>query len=136
MIHSPVVGDVPILAVVGKSVCSDCEGIANPLDGPGARRPAVNADDVETRRPGRASRTGCKIHLGGLYQFALLAPVDGRGGTRECARGAITNFDEHEAIVVEHHQIDFTVAAAVVAFERLQSPGFEVPANESLDSFA
>jgi hypothetical protein len=34
--------------------------------------------------------------------------------------------------VVEHHQVDFTLAAAVVAFEQLESSFLEEPAYESL----
>jgi hypothetical protein len=133
MIHSLVVGDRPILAAVDRRVCSGGEGIANPLYARVSARPAVDADDIEARRPVRASRTGCKIHLGGPDELVLFAPVDGAGGTRECASGAKADLDEHEAVLVEHYQVDFTMAATIVAFEQLQSSFLEVLAYELLD---
>jgi hypothetical protein len=95
-------------------------------------RPAVDANDIETRHPVRAPRAGRKIHLGGPDEPVLLAPVNGGGGARECARGAKADLDEYQAVVVEHHQVDFTLAAAVVAFEQLESSFLEEPAYESL----
>jgi hypothetical protein len=133
MICSLVVATGPILAAADGRVLSGRESVANPLHARFSTHPPVDADDIETRRPVRASRTGCKIHLGGLDELVLLAPVDGGGGARECAHGAKADLYEYEAAVVEHYQVDFTMAAAVVAFEHLQSSSLEVFANELLD---
>jgi hypothetical protein len=136
MIHQLVIADPPILAAAGRRVCSGRERVGNPLDGAAPIRAAVDADDIETRRPGGASGAACDIHLGGFYQLLLLAPVDGGGGTRERAGRPEANLDEDEAVPVEHHEIDFTVAASIIAFEWLQAPFLEVAANELLGSAA
>jgi hypothetical protein len=92
----------------------------------------VDAYHIETRRVGNESRSGHQEHLGGPDQLALLAPVDGQGGTRKCTGGSIPNLDEHQAIVIQHDQVDFAMAAAIIAFDRLQSPVLQVSTGKLL----
>jgi hypothetical protein len=81
---------------------------------------------------GNESRPGCKEHFGSPDQFALLAPVDGQGSTRECSGGAITNLDEHQAIMIQHNEVDFAMAAAVIALNLFQPPVCQVSTRKLL----
>ncbi len=96
----------------------------------------IDADDIESCHVGRECRAHSEKHLCGPDKLALLATVDSQSGTRERAGGTITNFDKYQAIVVQHHEIDFAVAATVVALNRLQSPVEEVSIRELLDCAA
>jgi hypothetical protein len=114
-------------------VWSGTESVANPFDGPVPVYVGIDAYHVETRRVGDESRSGHQEHFGGPHQLALFAPVDSQGGTRECTGGSIPNLDEYQAIVIQHDQVDFAMTAAIIAFDRLQSPGLQVSTGKLLD---
>jgi hypothetical protein len=136
MIHPLVVEDASILAAVACCVCSGAESITNPLDGPASARPVIHTDDIESRNVGRESRARREEHFSGSYELVLLASVDGHGGIRERTGGTISNLDKHQAIVVEHYEVDFAVATAVISLHRLQSPVLQVSVCPLLDRAA
>ncbi len=133
MIHLPVVEDWTILAVVARCVRSGTESVANPLDGLVSIRPGIHTDDIESCRVGSESPSACEKHFGGPRELVLLAPVDGQGGTRERSGGAITDLDEHQAIVIQHYEVDFANAAAVIALNGLQAFVLQVSTRKLLD---
>jgi hypothetical protein len=136
MIHVLVIEYGRILAAVGGYVRSGGEGVANPLDGLAPFGTAIDADDVESCRVRRHSGAGRKEHVCRSDKLALFAPVHGHGRARESAGRTKTNFHEHEALFIEHDEVDFAVPAAVIALDRLQSPGLQVLVREFLGSKA
>ena len=73
-----------------------------------------------------------KEHLGRPDQLLLLAAINGGDGARESAVRAITDFDEYQAVLVKHNEVDFAKPAAVIAFDRYQSPVLQVSPRELL----
>jgi hypothetical protein len=117
-------------------VWSGTESVANPLDGPAPFCAGIDAYHVETRRVGDESRSGHQKHFGGPNELALLAPVDSQGSARECTGGSKPNLDEYQAIVIQHDKVDFAMAAAIIALDRLESPVLQVSTGELLDGAA
>jgi hypothetical protein len=130
MIHPLVVEDDPILAAVERRVCLRGEGIANPLHGPAPVCIGIDADHIESYRVIRKGRAGCEEHLGGQDELVLLVSVYCQRSAGERAGRSITHFDEHQAILIEHDEIDFAAAATVIARDLLQTPAFEVSARK------
>lgn len=51
-------------------------------------------------------------------EFSLFTAVDAFGAAGETRMRPVTHLDKHQGLAVIHDQVDFTVAATVVAFPR------------------
>lgn len=98
--------------------------------------PLIDTDDVEPCPVARKPAACREEHLRGPDELALLAPVDGLRCTREPARRAVANLDKHQAIVIAHDEVDFTVPAAEVAGNRRKAPVPQVSKRELLGAIA
>ena len=115
-----------ILAAAARCVCSGPECVPDPLDGPAPVRAGIDTDNVEPRRPSRECGAPREKNFGCPDELFLFRPIHGQGGARESAGGSVSHFDEYDAIIVEHDEIDLAMAAAKIALDRRQSPVLQV----------
>lgn len=125
-----------ILAAGGLRVRSRVECVPNPFDGLPPVAPGVDADNVESCPVGRVSPAGREKRFGGPDQLSLLVAVDRHRRARKRTRGSVANLDEHQAIVIEHDEVDFAVTAAEIVGDRRESAVSQVSKRELFGSVA
>ncbi len=75
---------------------------------------AIHADNIKAANVLRVASVHREKHRRGTRQLALLACIDGQHRLDETRLAAISNFNEHEAAVVEHDEVDLAMAAAKI----------------------
>ncbi len=60
-------------------------------------------------------------HGGGAGKLALFATVHSQARVNETGCAAETNFDEYEAVNIEHDEVDFAASGPEVSDHRAQS---------------
>ncbi len=58
-----------------------------------------------------------------MYQFALLSLVDCQQGVDKLAGTSVSDFDERQALAVQHDEVDLAAPAAEVSCHGAQAPG-------------
>jgi hypothetical protein len=76
---------------------------------------AVDANDVESSGIPGVCAPARQKQLGGQCEFSLLVVIDRQGGPSEASGRAKSNFDENEAVPIEHDQVNLAVAATEVS---------------------
>jgi len=87
--------------------------ILNPLDR--VVHITRDRDDIEAHGVARVALLACKKQGGRTQEFALFALINCRRWSRINCGCPVTNFDECQALAMQHNQIDFTAATSVVA---------------------
>jgi hypothetical protein len=87
----------------------------------------VYSDHVESRLSVRVSRLPAEIHFCGSAELSPLNVVDCLNGGYEPIAGAVTDLHEHNALGVQHNEVNLAQTAAKIAFDSAQAPRFEVP---------
>lgn len=74
--------------------------------------------------------TPAEVHFGRTAELSLLEKIDGLNGGYESPAGSITDLDEHQAIGIQHDEVDLAETAAIIALYSAQASLFEVPQRE------
>lgn len=69
-------------------------------------------------------------------EFLLLASIDCVTRLRECLTCPTSHFDKRQAIIVQHHQVNFTAAKAKVSCKWLQPSASQVFERQLLRALA
>lgn len=80
-----------------------------------------DGDDVEAHRVIGEVRVSGQEHCGGAHKLLLLSVIHRNCGRHESGRLAITYFDENEAVVMEHDEVDLTAAMMKVTGNQPQT---------------
>jgi hypothetical protein len=91
---------------------------------------AIDSYDVKPDRFVSQARMTREKQSGRLCNAALFAPVDGLHRRHKSCGLPEANLDEHQAIAVAHHEVDFSEAATKVLREKHEASGFEMMAGE------
>ena len=91
-------------------------------------RVAVGLDHVEAARRTRVLAVFGEERLRGQHQPAALGGIDRGRAAAECGRAPVADFDEHEAVAVAHHQVEFAAAVVRVRGDFAQASAKQVRA--------
>jgi len=97
---------------------------------------ATGLDDIETAGPLRKGREALEEHHRRADQALLLAQVDGGGAASEFRAAAVTHFDEHDAVALAHHQVEFAETALRIGRDVVQPRKQKMPAGGGFDGAA
>ena len=94
--------------------------VADPVNS--VTRITCDSDHVEAHRMVSELRFASNKQGRGAQDLLLFTHIDSRAGTAESRGCAVTDFDEYQAIAMQHDQVDFAAAAAEIPGHRLQAP--------------
>jgi hypothetical protein len=86
----------------------------------------VKGNYVKSYRSIVTERVCAQIVAAGTAQAALLVHVDGGNGGGEMTEFAKPDFDENNGLTVQHDEVDFTMPAAEIPLEEVESVAQQV----------
>lgn len=95
--------------------------ILYPVDSGLTDRISVDTNDVKSANAITETIIHGKKHRGRTRELSLLACVHGQDGVNETRVAAIAHFDEYQARIVKHDQVDFAPSGAKIPAHRRQA---------------